>query len=144
MKGKKQRIRIFRIEEGGLVLPYVTEGIKAGFPSPAQDYIKESIDLNKVLIKDKSSTFLAKADGESLNGSIRDGDIMIIDRSLNPRNGQKVVVFVDGEFTTKILKKEKDAVYLLPDNPDFPVLKITPDQDLRIWGVVTYIIRKMI
>ena len=143
-KLKKQTLTIYRVEtDTGLILPFVDEGIKAGFPSPAQDYIHAGIDLNKELIKDKASTFLAKADGDSLNGSIQDGDLMIIDRSLSPRNGQRVVVFIDGEFTAKILKIEKDVVFLVPDNPDFPVLKINPDQDFRIWGVITYIIRKM-
>ncbi|MCL2073693.1 MAG: hypothetical protein FWH18_07220 [Marinilabiliaceae bacterium] len=97
------------LTETELVLPFVEEGIKAGFPSPAQDYVEHGIDLNKVLIKHPESTFLAKVDGNSMTNSwIFDGDIVVIDKSLEIRNGCKVVAFIDGEFT---LKNKRTTIY---------------------------------
>ena len=127
-----------------LSLPFVG-AIKAGFPSPAQDYMGDTIDLNKLLIKNKASTFLAKADGNSLIKKIANGDIMIIDRSLEAHDGSTVVCFIDGEFTTKTVSiVSKDEVLLLPENDDFPVIRVTEENQFIIWGVVTYSIKKHI
>jgi DNA polymerase V len=125
-----------------LALPLAEKGISAGFPSPAQDYIDLSLDLNKELITNPSSTFFGRVRGESMkDAGILDGDLLIIDKSLEPQNGDTAVCFIDGEFTLKYIKIEKDAVYLIPANPAFKPIKVTEENNFCIWGVVTYSIK---
>jgi len=125
-----------------LELPLVEGGISAGFPSPAQDYIDLKIDLNKELIANPSSTFYGRVKGSSMkDAGILDGDILVIDKSLQPQDGDTAVCFVDGEFTLKYIKIEADAVYLIPANNKFQPIKVTEDNNFCIWGVVTYSIK---
>lgn len=125
-----------------LALPLVDGGIAAGFPSPAQDYIDLKIDLNKELIANPSSTFYGRVKGASMqDAGIEDGDILVIDKSLEPKDGDTAVCFVDGEFTLKYIKIEPDAVYLVPANSKFKPIKVTEDNNFCIWGVVTYSIK---
>lgn len=127
--------------ENSLELPFVG-GIKAGFPSPAIDFEGDQISLDKVLVKNHLATFYAKASGTSMIGAgIDDGDVMVIDRSLEPRDNKIAVCFIDGEFTVKRLKVEKDALYLVPENQDFEPIKVTEDSKVIIWGIVTYVIK---
>lgn len=139
-KKKKPEVEIFSINtDSELSLPFAEQGVKAGFPSPAQDYLDASIDLNKELIKHPASTFFAKVSGNSMvDACINDGDILIVDKSLSAKTGDIVVCYIDGEFTLKYLQKEKDAVFLLPGNDDYPPIRLTPDNDVMIWGKVTY------
>lgn len=126
-------------------LPFIDGGIAAGFPSPAQDYIDLKIDLNTELISNPSSTFYARVKGTSMqDAGIMDGDILVIDRSLEPHDGATAVCFIDGEFTLKFIKIEKDAIYLVPANPKFQPIKVTEDNDFCIWGIVTYSIKSHI
>ena len=128
----------------GLSLPYVDEGIAAGFPSPAQDYMDLSLDLNKELIKHPAATFYGRVKGTSMkDAGIDDGDILVIDRSLEYRNGMTAVCFIDGEFTVKKLKLENDKVFLIPANDEFKPIEITPDNEFIVWGIVTYVIKKV-
>jgi len=123
-------------------VPYFSGGIKAGFPSPAADFDETKIDLNKVLVKNLEATFYAKASGTSMIGAgIDDGDIMVIDRSLEPRDGKIAVCCIDGEFTVKRIKIKKDGLYLLPENAAFQPIKIAEDNKLIVWGIVTYVIK---
>ncbi len=125
-----------------LELPLVDGGIAAGFPSPAQDYIDLKIDLNKELISNPSSTFYGRVKGASMqDAGIVDGDILVIDKSIKPQDGDTAVCFIDGEFTLKYIKIEPDAVYLIPANPKFQALKVTEENNFCIWGVVTYSIK---
>ena len=125
-----------------LQLPLVDGGIAAGFPSPAQDYIDLKIDLNKELIANPSSTFYGRVKGASMkDAGIEDGDILVIDKSLEPHDGDTAVCFIDGEFTLKYIKIEPDAVYLIPANSKFQPIKVTEDNNFCIWGVVTYSIK---
>lgn len=125
-----------------LPLPLVDGGIAAGFPSPAQDYIDLKIDLNKELIANPSSTFYGRVKGTSMkDAGIADGDILVIDKSLEPHDGDTAVCFIDGEFTLKYIKIEPDAVYLIPANKKFQPIKVTEDNNFCIWGVVTYSIK---
>jgi len=129
-----------------LELPFVDGGIKAGFPSPCQDYVTESIDLNKEIIRHKESTFLAKVSGTSLkDAGICDGDIIVIDKSLEVNDGDFVVAYVDGEFTLKEFKMDKanQCAWLIPHNESFSPIKVTADNDFVIWGVLTYTIKKL-
>lgn len=125
-----------------LELPLVDGGIAAGFPSPAQDYIDLSIDLNKELINNPSSTFYARVKGSSMiDAGISDGDILVVDKSLEPQDGDTAVCYIDGEFTLKYIRIEADAVYLVPANPNFHPIKVTEENNFCIWGIVTYSIK---
>ncbi|MDR2901545.1 MAG: translesion error-prone DNA polymerase V autoproteolytic subunit [Lactobacillales bacterium] len=125
-----------------LALPFADGGIRAGFPSPAQDYLETSIDLNRELITHPASTFFGRVSGDSMkNAGLADGDLLVIDKSLAPKTGDIAVCFIDGEFTVKFIKKEKNALFLVPANESYPILKITPDNDFLIWGIVTHSIK---
>ncbi len=121
----------------------LAEGIKAGFPSPAQDYIDIALDLNKELVKNPSSTFYGRVRGNSMiDAGINDGDILVIDKSLSPADGKKAVCYIDGEFTIKTLKVTKNELLLMPANPNFKPIKVTEENDFMVWGIVTYVIHK--
>ena len=125
-------------------LPYISSGIKAGFPSPAADFDESKISLDNVLVKNKEATFYAKASGTSMIGAgIDDGDILVIDRSIEPQNNKVAVCYIDGEFTIKRIKVEKDCVYLMPENATFQPIKVTDENLLIIWGMVTYVIKSI-
>ena len=129
-----------------LELPYADGGIKAGFPSPAQDYMTESIDLNRDIIKHKESTFYARVDGDSMkDAGISDGDIVVVDKALEAKDGDYVVAFLDGDFTIKEFRKDKSGEFgwLIPHNEEFASIKVTADNDFLIWGVVTFTIKKI-
>jgi DNA polymerase V len=130
--------------ESELKLPFVNEGISAGFPSPALDFVDLSIDLNKHLIKHPSATFYGRVKGESLkNAGISDGDLLVIDRSLEPLKGKIELCFIDGEFTAKRIKKSKSELWLMPENDDYEPIKITENNNFVVWGVVTHVIKSL-
>jgi len=119
-------------------------GISAGFPSPAEDFKQQRLSLDQVLVKNKLSTFFARVSGQSMiNAGIDDNDLLVIDRSLEPEHNRIAVCFLDGEFTVKRLKVDKDGVWLQPENPDYPIIKITEENDFIIWGIVTNVIKKV-
>lgn len=124
-------------------LPYADEGIQAGFPSPAQDYVSESIDLNHELIRHPASTFYGRVSGTSMSGEgIGPGDILVIDRSIEPADGDLAVCCIDGEFTLKRISLRRGQVWLIPSNESFDPIIVTPDSRFEVWGVVTYTIRQ--
>lgn len=126
-----------------LRLPYADQGIQAGFPSPAQDYINESIDLNREIVKHPAATFYGRVDGESMiDEGIEPGDILVIDRSIEPDDGDLTVCCIDGDFTLKRIRLERDNVWLIPSNESFDPILVTPDNRFEIWGVVTYTIKQ--
>lgn len=128
-----------------LPLPYADGGIRAGFPSPAQDYITESIDLNKELIHNKETTFYARVEGNSMEGAgIYDGDYVIIDKSLEASDGDYIAAFVDGEFTLKQFRMDAvhNCAWLVPYNPEYKPIRVTADNQFMVWGVVTNVIRR--
>jgi DNA polymerase V len=125
-----------------LELPFFDVGISAGFPSPADDFIELTIDLNKHLIKNKDATFFAKVKGNSMiNAGICDGDLLVIDKSLEPQNGKIAVCQIDGEFTVKRIQIEKNIVWLIAENEDYQPIKVTPENELMIWGIVIHSIK---
>ncbi len=127
-----------------LKLPLVDAFISAGFPSPADDYLESKLDLNHLLIQHPSSTFFARVRGNSMiDVGIHDGDILIIDKSLEPQPNSVLVCFIDGEFTVKRVQKKNGDYYLIPQNKDFAPIKIEKSSDFRLWGVVTYCIHKL-
>lgn len=117
--------------------------VKAGFPSPAADFVESAIDINKYIIKHPSTTFYARVDGNSMAQNFNDGNILVIDKSLPLANGKIAVCFVDGEFTVKRIKIEKDKCLLIPSNSDFTILEINENNNFMIWGIVTFVIKKM-
>lgn len=125
-----------------LELPFVDVGISAGFPSPADDFIELTIDLNRELIKHKDSTFFAKVKGNSMkNAGIFDGDLLIIDKSLEPQDGKIAICQIDGDFTVKRIKKENGVVWLIAENEDYKPIKVTEENELMIWGIVIHSIK---
>jgi len=126
-----------------LKLP-LAERVSAGFPSPAEEYMDLSLDLNKDLITNPSSTFYAKVKGNSMvDAGINNGDIIVIDKALEPANGKKAVCYIDGEFTLKTIKIKKNELWLIPANPEFKPIKVTEENEFIIWGIVTFVIHKL-
>ena len=125
---------------------FIDTVIKAGFPSPAQDYLSGTIDLNRELIRHRETTFLARVSGNSLqDAGICDGDIIVIDKSLEAKNGDFVVAFVDGEFTLKEFRFDEavNCAWLIPHNKDYEPIKVTEDNEFLVWGVLTYTIKQL-
>jgi DNA polymerase V len=125
-----------------LSLPIVINGISAGFPSPADDFLDLAIDLNKHLITNKDSTFFGRVKGNSMiDAGIHNGDILIIDKSLEPKNKKIAVCYIDGDFTVKKIEIEKDVIWLVAENVNYSPIKVTKENDFIVWGVVTYVIK---
>jgi DNA polymerase V len=124
-------------------LPFYTSKVMAGFPSPAEDYIEKQLDLNELLIAHPAATFFVRVEGDSMcEAGIQSGDILVVDRSVEAVSGKIVIAVLNGEFTVKRLKKEKEHIWLLPENSHYPVIKVTSESDFQIWGVVTYVIHR--
>ena len=131
-------------DDSGIELPLSGERVAAGFPSPAEDYASIRLDLNKELIKNPASTFYARVSGLSMvEEGINDGDLLVIDKSIEPYDGCLAVCFIDGEFTLKRFEKHNGYRLLVPANKEFKAIKVTADNDFCIWGVVTYVIKKV-
>ncbi|RSK41691.1 LexA family protein [Mangrovimonas spongiae] len=123
---------------------FFDSGISAGFPSPADDFKEERLSLDSELIKNKEATFFARVSGQSMiDAGLDDNDLLVIDRSLQPENDKIAVCFLDGEFTVKRLKVEKDGLWLLPANKNYKPIKISPENEFVIWGIVTNVIKKL-
>lgn len=126
-----------------VALPFADQGIQVGFPSPAQDYISESIDLNHELIHHPAATFYGRVSGDSMIGEgIDPGDILVIDRSIEPADGDLAVCCLDGDFTLKRISLRGNDVWLIPSNEQFDPILVTPDSHFEVWGVVTYTIKQ--
>ena len=130
-------------EVEGLEFPFVASYISAGFPSPADDYLEDKIDLGRYLVQNPAATYFMRVRGSSMqDANIHDGDVLVIDKSLKPADGLPVVCFLDGEFTVKTFKKSKEGVFLMPANPAFAPIEITEEMDMRVWGVVVWVLHK--
>lgn len=127
-----------------LPLPLFSYGVRAGFPSPADDYVSEALDLNEHLIAHKEATFFLRAKGHSMTGAgIQDDDLLVVDRSLTPTHRSVVIAVIDGEFTVKRLFKRGGKIRLLAENPEYAPIEFNEGQELEIWGVVTSVIHRM-
>ncbi len=132
------------ITEDHLEMPYISSGIKAGFPSPAADFDGSRISIDQIVVKNQTATFYAKANGNSMIGAgIDDGDILVIDKSIEPQDGKIAVCFIDGEFTVKRIKVQENSLLLLPENKLFEPIEVTQENDFIIWGIVTYVVKKL-
>jgi len=118
--------------------------VPAGFPSPAADYEEDRLDLNRYLIKNPAATFFVRVTGYSMIGAgIHSGDLLVVDRSLEPRDKSVVIAVVDGELTVKRIRIGKKKITLEPENEDYPVRQIDKDTDFQVWGVVTNVIHAL-
>lgn len=125
-------------------LPYIEQGVSAGFPSPALDFEDLKIDLNRELIKHPMATYYGRVKGVSMrDAGIGDGDLLIIDKSIEPSDGKIAICFLDGDFTAKRIRIKDKTVILYPENEDYSPIKIGPDNDFIVWGIVTYVIKKL-
>ena len=142
---KKKGINFFTPEREDTLGQWLAEeGISAGFPSPADDFKETRISLDRELVKNKEATFYARVDGDSMIGAgLEDGDLLIIDRSLNPENKKIAICLIDGEFTVKRIKKEKGKLYLMPENIKYKPIELKEENELIIWGIVEYVIKKV-
>ncbi len=130
--------------ESNLDMPYISSGIKAGFPSPAADFDGTRVSIDQIVVKNALATFYAKANGNSMTGAgIDDGDILVIDKSIEPQDGKIAVCFIDGEFTVKRIKVQENSLLLLPENKLFEPIEITQENDFIIWGIVTFVVKKL-
>jgi DNA polymerase V len=137
------KIQIFLPDEDETELP-LSEGIKAGFPSPAEDFQNTTLNITQEIVKNPASTFYARVSGTSMiDDGISDGDILVVDKSVQPYEGCIAICFVDGEFTLKHVEIKPDCIMLVPANKAFKPIKVTPDEDFVIWGVVRYVIKKL-
>jgi DNA polymerase V len=117
--------------------------VRAGFPSPADEEPTEKLDLVKLLVRHPSSTFFFRIGGTSMvDAEMDEGDIVIVDRSIEPYNGCSAVCFIDGEFTLKRIQRHKDHIELIAANPNFKPIHIDTNSEFQVWGVVTYVIKK--
>ena len=122
----------------------VDQEISAGFPSPAGDFKQERISLDQELIKNKEATFFARVSGESMiNAGLEDGDLIVIDRSIEPSNNKIAVCFIEGEFTVKRLIVKRNKIWLKPENATYKPIEVKDDDQLIIWGIVTNVIKKL-
>ncbi len=128
-------------EAPGMTCPLAGMPVEAGFPSPADDYIEKPLDLNELLVKHPEATFFVRVQGDSMvEADIHSGDILVVDRSREAHDGCVVVAALNGEFTVKQLRYRNGQGMLMPANPDHRPIRVTPDQDFQVWGVVTHVI----
>jgi len=132
------------VPQEGQLPKMAQDGIHAGFPSPATDYMTQAIDLNKELVKHPAATFYGRVAGDSMvDAGVEEGDILVIDRALDAQDGDMAVCFVDGEFTLKHLKFHEGGLTLVPANDRYPCIEIGEGSDFIMWGVVTYVIKRV-
>jgi len=127
-----------------VLIPIVGMQIPAGFPSPADDFIEGKLDLNTMVIKNPTATFYMRVQGDSMmDANIHDGDMIVVDRSIEPTHGKIVIAVIDGEFTVKRLYRKDGVIKLIPENPDYQEIVIHQEQELTVWGVVSFVVHKL-
>ena len=130
-------------ESSDFHVPMAGTLVSAGFPSPADDFLEDFIDLNKELVKNKGATFYARVVGNSMETEFSEGDVLVVDRSLPLQSNKIAVCFVDGSFTVKKVRLEGSILYLEALNTAFKPIRITEDNQFMIWGIVTYVVKKV-
>ncbi len=127
----------------GAPLPLFINTIPAGFPSPAEGYLDDALDLNQLLVTHPAATFFVRVQGESMKeANIHSGDVLVVDRSLAPKNRDIVVAVLNGEFTVKRISKRGAQLFLASENRAFAPIEVREGEDFQVWGVVTYVIHK--
>ena len=141
---KNKNLDLFKsIKNKQILTPIFLDSVSAGFPSPATDYMENKLDLNEYLIKHPAATFIVKAKGSSMTDArIISGDLLIVDRSISPKNDDIVIASIFGDLTVKKLKKKQNSFFLLSANSDYPSIEVKEEMECFIWGVITYIIHE--
>lgn len=144
MNQSDDKLSIFQPEHSSSVeIPLAQSGVHAGFPSPADDFLEATLDLNSLVIRHPEATFFARVEGDSMKDEgITEGDLLVVDKAVEPYDGCLAVAFIDGEFTLKRVRIEPGRILLVPANPKYPTIEIDPDTEFAVWGVVSYIIKK--
>lgn len=125
-------------------IPLAESTVHAGFPSPADDFLEGSLDLNSLVIKHPEATFFSRVEGDSMKDEgITEGDILVVDKAVEPYDGCLAVAYIDGEFTLKRVRMEPDRILLVPANPNYPTIEIATGQDFAVWGVVKWVIKQV-
>ena len=125
-------------------IPLAESTVHAGFPSPADDYLEGPLDLNSLVIKHPEATFFARVEGDSMkNEGITEGDILVVDKAVEPYDNCLAVAYIDGEFTLKRVRMEPDRILLVPANPKYPTIEIAAGHDFAVWGVVRWVIKQV-
>ena len=128
-----------------LPLPFFLASVPAGFPSPADDYLDKTLDLNELVVAHPAATFFVRVEGDSMQGaSISSGDVLVVDRSLEAADGKIILAVLNGEFTVKRIQMRSERIFLAAENPHYPAIEITEGSDFQVWGAVTYIIHQAI
>jgi len=142
---KTQSIIIFTPDiDHNIELPFTNSKVSAGFPSPAEDHFCLKLDITKEIVKNPAATFYARVSGVSMiDDGIDDGDLLVIDKSFEPYDNCLAVCYIDGEFTLKRFKRQKDHALLIPANKDYKPIIVTEENNFVIWGVVRYVIKKV-
>ena len=141
---KEGGLHFFNPDTSGQGVWLAGEGVSAGFPSPADDFKETRISLDKVAVKNEAATFYARVAGQSMIGAgLDDGDLLVIDRSLEPQDGKIAVCLIDGEFTVKRLKVEKKCIWLMAENKRYKPIQVTEENELMIWGIVTHVLKAL-
>lgn len=139
------KLKIFEITNKRIYIPLAQHSIPAGFPSPATEYEEDRLDLNELVVINPHATFYMHVQGNSMiEANVNDGDILVVDRSIEAAHGHIVVAVIDGEFTVKKLYIRDGVIKLVPANPDYPDIVLNNEQELNVWGVVSHIIYKAI
>ena len=141
---KNQDLSFYSLDHDVLSIPFYESKVPAGFPSPAADFMDLDLNLQEYLVQHPSATFCVRVTGDSMqNAGIFSGDVMVVDRALEPKNNTIVLAVLDGEFTVKRIQKKGRQLFLKPENETFKPIQITEEMDFKVWGVVTHIIHKV-
>ena len=141
---KSQHLSFYSLDADALAIPFYQSNVPAGFPSPAEDFMDLDLNLQAYLVQHPSATFCVRVTGDSMqNAGIFSGDVMVVDRALEPKNNTIVLAVLDGEFTVKRIQKKGNQLFLKPENQTFKPIEITEEMDFKVWGVVTHIIHKV-
>ena len=140
---KPTKLHFYNPKIGSKIIPLFGYKVSAGFPSPADDHLEKDLDLNDLLISKPNSTYFVRVEGYSMTGAgITDGDILVVDRSLEPRNNDIIIATLDNELTVKKYCFKKQQLWLMPENPKYKAILISEDTDFSIFGVVTSVIHQ--
>lgn len=144
-KNRPQGLEFFRPDQAGSAeAPLAQSGVHAGFPSPADDFVERRLDLGRALVPHPEATFFARVEGDSMKDEcIEDGDLLVVDKSVEAADGDLTVSYLDGEFTLKRIRLRDGKIRLVPANPRYEVIEITPENDFSVWGVVTFVVKKI-
>lgn len=145
MKKQKENLLLIPPDVSSHIeIPLAECGVSAGFPSPAEDFLESPLDLNKTLIRNPAATFFVRVDGESMKDDcICHGDLLVVDKSVEPYSNCVAVCYLQGEFTLKRVQIENNKIILVPANEKYPSIEVIPDDEFTVWGVVKHVIKSL-